>query len=256
MILLLAGTSDALALGVQIQQSGYDLLASVVTESASRSLAEAGIPVRTGRLTQDEMVRLIQDRQIRAVVDASHPFAAEAHKNAMGAARSSGVPYIRYERPALVYGDHPRLRVVATYAEAAAVARQQKGVILLTTGSKTLEIFAAELLGDPEITLIARMLPRADNMGKCEELGIAQRNIIAMQGPFLREMNAAIYRHYGVTLMITKESGKVGAVDEKVETALQMGIDVILIARPTIDYGEVFSGTAEVLRALAPLLSH
>ena len=64
---------------------------------------------------------------------------------------------------------------------------------------------------------------------------------MAMQGPFSREMNEALYRHFGTTLMITKESGDVGAVDEKVQAALQMGIEVIVIGRPKIEYGTSFS---------------
>ena len=95
---------------------------------------------------------------------------------------------------------------------------------MLTTGSKTLKIFADHLIGLPDTRLIARMLPRQDNMEKCEELGIEQKNIVAMQGPFSKELNKALYNHYKVTLMITKESGKVGAVDEKLEAALEMGI--------------------------------
>ena len=41
---------------------------------------------------------------------------------------------------------------------------------MLTTGSKTLEIFAKELVGLEDTRVIARMLPRIDNMEKCAEL--------------------------------------------------------------------------------------
>ena len=107
---------------------------------------------------------------------------------------------------------------------------------MLTTGSKTLEIFAKELVGLENTRLIARMLPRIDNMEKCAELGIEQKNIVAIQGPFSKELNKALYRQYGVTLMITKESGKVGSVDEKLEAALECGIETIMIARPNVNY--------------------
>ena len=100
--------------------------------------------------------------------------------------------------------------MVPDYEEAAKLAATKRGVIMLTTGSKTLEIFAKELVGLENTRLIARMLPRIDNMEKCAELGIEQKNIVAMQGPFSKELNKALYKQYGVTLMITKESGKVG----------------------------------------------
>lgn len=250
MIFMLCGTSDARELAIRIKESGLQPLCSVVTDNASKSLRDEGLPVRVGRLTADEMALHLQEGQYQAIVDASHPFAEEAHKNAMQAARRVGLPYIRFERASLVYGDYPRLTVVSGYEEAALEAKKRKGSIMLTTGGKTLHIFAKHLTGDPDIRLVARILPRRDNMEKCEELGIEQKNIIAMQGPFTREMNEALYRQYGTTCMVSKESGKIGAVDEKVETALNMGIDVILISRPEIEFGSVFTDYEGVLHAL------
>jgi precorrin-6A/cobalt-precorrin-6A reductase len=50
--------------------------------------------------------------------------------------------------------------------------------------------------------------------------------------------------------MITKESGKVGSVDEKVEAAKELGIEVIMIGRPKINYGTVYSNFFDVIEAL------
>lgn len=241
MILMLCGTSDARELALRLKGLGLTLLASVVTEPAAKALQESGLPVRTGRLTASEMAELLRTGGYQVLVDASHPFAEEAHKNAIQAARETGIPYIRFERPSLAYGNHPKLTVVTDYEAAALAAKEKKGSIMLTTGSKTLRVFTKHLLGDPDIRLVARMLPRIDNLELCAELGVEQKNIIAMQGPFTRELNEALYRLYGTTVMITKESGATGAVDEKVESALQMGLDVIIIARPEIEFGHVFT---------------
>lgn len=250
MILVLAGTSDARELAVRIKESGYELLSTVVTDSAAKSMEEAGLPVQVGRLTAQDLVSLIAKKGIRCVVDASHPFAEEASKNAMAASQEAGVPYIRYERESLSAPGSEKLIVVEDYVQAAELAAKKKGVIMLTTGSKTLKIFTDRLLGLPDTTLVARMLPRLDNMQKCEELGLEQKNIVAMQGPFSKDLNKALYDHYKVTLMITKESGKVGAFDEKVEAALEMGIETIVIGRPKIEYGEKFSDYDSVLTQL------
>lgn len=118
---------------------------------------------------------------------------------------------------------------------------------MLTTGSKTLEIFANKLLPLNDVRVICRMLPRIDNMQKCEQLGFPQKNIVAMQGPFSKELNIALFKHFGVTLMITKESGKVGAVDEKIEAAKELGIETIVIKRPIIEFGHVFSEMEEIV---------
>ncbi|XEC96082.1 precorrin-6A reductase [Paenibacillus tarimensis] len=255
MIFILCGTSDARELAIRIGKSGYPLLASVVTENAAKSLEETGIPARTGRLTAEDMTGLLRELDCKAIVDASHPFAEEAHLNAMQAARETALPYIRFERASLMYDDHPKLTVVSSYEEAAMEAKRRKGSVMLTTGSKTLPIFAKHLLSDPEIRLVARMLPRKDNMELCERLGVEQKNIIAMQGPFTGEMNAALYRQYGTTVMITKESGKIGAVDEKVNTALAMNIEVILISRPELEFGDAYTDYEGVLGRLKELFT-
>jgi precorrin-6A/cobalt-precorrin-6A reductase len=249
MILCLAGTSDARELAIEMMKDGYDVLTTVVTDNAAAELKRQGLQVRTGRLTSKEFAELITLHHVQAVVDASHPFAEEASKNAIEAARQAGVPYVRYERESQTF-ESSGLTMVDSYEAAADLAAEHKGVIMLTTGSKTLQIFSKKLLHLPDTRVLARMLPRKDNMEKCEELGFPQKNIIAIQGPFSKEFDEALYKQYGVTLMITKESGKAGSVEEKIEAAKKLGIDTIIIKRPSIEYGTKFSSFQEVINAL------
>lgn len=246
---MLAGTSDARALAIDIKNEGYELLTTVVTENAASEINRAGIPVHVGRLTADDMISLIQAKGAKAVIDASHPFAEEASRNAIQAAKQLELPYIRYERESQSF-EYEKLTVVSTYKEAAKIAATKQGVVMLTTGSKTLQVFTEELLDKPDIRLLARMLPRLDNMEKCEQLGFPQKNIIAIQGPFTKEFDQALYKQYGVTVMVTKESGKVGSVDEKVEAAKELGIEIIMIARPKVDYGVSFSEFSPIINEL------
>ena len=254
MILFLAGTSDARELAIEIQQAGFPILATVVTESAAKSLTDVSIATQVGRLTASDIASLISEKGYKAVVDASHPFAEEASKNALQGAQEANVPYIRYERESQQF-QAEKLIMVNDYEEAAKLAATKRGVIMLTTGSKTLQIFAKELVGLENTRVIARMLARVDNMEKCAELGIEQKNIVAIQGPFSKELNKALYKQYGVTLMITKESGKVGSVDEKLEAALECGIETIMIARPKVNYQNVHSGFEDVIQDLNRLVS-
>lgn len=241
MIFFLAGTSDARSLAIHLKEKEYTLLTTVVTENASLSLKEAGLPVHVGRLTAEEMAEKIKNNDYKMIVDASHPYAEEASKNAMEAARIANVLYVRYEREQVdAFSNHPLVTMVDTYEEAAMLAAKRKGVVMLTTGSKTLQVFAKHCVGVEGLRLIARMLPRKDNLEKCESLGIEQKNIVAIQGPFIKEFNTALYKQYDVTLMVTKESGKVGSVDEKLEAALELNIPTIMIRRPKIKYTNVF----------------
>ncbi|WP_175487355.1 precorrin-6A reductase [Alteribacillus persepolensis] len=246
MIFMLAGTSDAKELAEAVQQNGYRVLASVVTEEAAVKLEKNRISTRVGRLSAQEMVNVIKDEAVSIVVDASHPFAEDASKHAIQAANDANVPYIRYERSSIhTYDSH--LFKVDSYEEAAVKAKKKSGTVFLTTGSKTLHVFAKELLDDKNVRMICRMLPRMENMEKCKELGIEQKDIVAMQGPFSKELNQALYKQFHVDVVVTKESGKQGSFDEKVTAALDLGLDVILIKRPTVAYEKVTHGVHGVL---------
>lgn len=248
MILFLAGTSDARALAIHLQGLGYPLIATVVTESAAESLKANDLSYLVGRLTVEDMIALIQKHEMTCVVDASHPYAEEASKTAMEAARVCGIPYIRYERPKEEFVS-PLITEVESYEDAAKLAQTHKGTVMLTTGSKTLEVFAKYLLRD-EIRLLCRMLPNVGNMEKCDKLGIKQKDIIAIQGPFSESLNKALCEQYDVTLMITKESGKVGSVDEKITAALELEIPVILIKRPKVQYENFCTSFEKVTQLL------
>ncbi|KHF30442.1 Precorrin-6A reductase [Anoxybacillus ayderensis] len=252
MIMMLSGTSDARQLALAIRDAGYDVFATVVTEHAAEQMAHVGLHAHVGRLTACEMVQLIQQHRVTAIVDASHPFAEEASRQAMKAAEEANVPYIRYERKESVI-TYDRVTFVDSYEAAAQYAANKKGVVMLTTGSKTLPIFADMLLPLPDVRLIARMLPRKDNMELCERLRFPQENIIAMQGPFTKQLDIALMQHFGVTLLVTKESGRVGFVDEKIAAAQELGIETVVIRRPKLSYPVVYHEFSDVIRALGEI---
>ncbi|WP_374723786.1 precorrin-6A reductase [Calidifontibacillus erzurumensis] len=248
-ILQLAGTRDARQLAIELMKEKFQVITTVVSENAKKELEKAGLEVIVGRLTDSDFFELIKRNEIDVVVDGSHPFAEEASKNAMKAAKLAKIPYVRFERPSQIFRDDFIIEV-DTYEAAADLAAKKRGNIMLTTGSKTLEIFTKKLLHLPNTRVIARMLPRKDNLEKCETLQIPQKDIIAIQGPFSKELNIALFRQYNITLVITKESGREGSVDEKIEAAKELGIETILIKRPNIDYGTSFSKIDEVITYL------
>lgn len=248
-VLQLAGTSDARQLALELTKNQIKVITTVVTDNGAKELQAAGLQVLVGRLTASDFHKVIKESNIHAVVDASHPYAEEASKNAIKGAELANVPYIRYERPSQVF-HHDLITMVDSYEAAADIAAEKKGTIMLTTGSKTLKVFTDKLLHLPNIRVIARMLPIKDNMEKCEQLGLPQKDIIAIQGPFSKEFNKALFEQFNVTLMITKESGQAGSVDEKILAANELGIQTVVIKRPTIQYGTTFSSIKAVIKHL------
>ena len=63
-------------------------------------------------------------------------------------------------------------------------------------------------------------------------MGYSPPDLVAMQGPFSEEVNLALWRHFGVDVVVTKESGPAGGLGEKLSAASRLGIPVVMIKRP------------------------
>lgn len=107
--------------------------------------------------------------------------------------------------------------------------------VLLTTGSKELPLFA----GEPSLRerIYARVLPDSRVIASCEQLGIAGKQLIAMQGPFSAEMNRALIHQTKAGWLVTKESGGRGGFEEKLAVIRECGIRGIVIRRPRREEG-------------------
>ncbi len=190
--------------------------------------------VRMGRLTEPEMEKLIRD-EAETVFDATHPYAAVVSENIRKACVAAGREYVRVLRGNADTDENGAVIPFESAADCAAALRETEGNILLTTGSKELHIYAS----DPCVRdrLFVRVLPSEESIRLCSEAGIAGRQVIAMQGPFSKEMDLAVIRQFDIRLMVTKASGRTGGFEEKIEAAIEAGIPVYLIGRPSNESG-------------------
>ena len=108
-------------------------------------------------------------------------------------------------------GETEGVVLVDSAEEAAEYLAGKDGKVLLTTGAKDLPVYAS--IG-PE-RLYPRVLPFASSLDACEASGIPRKNIIAMQGPFIKAINIALMEQFGISYMVTKDSGKEGGFDDK-----------------------------------------
>ncbi len=234
MILMLSGTQDGRALGTAIAKSGHRLIMTAVSEYGGERLpVHENIEHRVGHLDQSEMVALIEERQIRMLVDATHPYAVAASENAIAAAEEAGIAYLRYERPDLKAEAEKGIVYIKSYEDAAKWLSQTEGHIFLTIGSRRLKPFVDTLA--PE-RLTARVLPVVSVLEACVKLGLRPNQIIAMQGPFSKEMNLAMLRRFNAKYLVTKASSTVGGFEDKISAARELGMTVLVIERPDIIY--------------------
>ncbi len=237
---VISGTSDGSRVIGHLKGAGAFVLASATTDYGAALAKEAGADVvEKGPLDREAMEGLIEGNGITTVIDASHPFAVEVSKNAMAAAEKTGARYIRFERPSVkVEGDD--IVPSPDFKTAAKRAFEEGERILYTAGTNNLELFVKEA-GARNKELFARVLYTPDIVEKALSLGLPRENIIAAVGPFSREDNLAHLKKFNCDCLVTKESGAEGGFPEKIEAAREMGVKVMVIDRPKLDYPVVVS---------------
>lgn len=250
MILLLAGSSEGKEALITLREAGYDVIASTASAYGGKLLDEAvrGNHSRTGPLDWEALIRLIREKQVDTIVDATHPFALEISQLAMLAADGTGISYIRLERPGLTLPRHPLLHTIQKLSEIKHFVTAGQ-TLFSTIGSRHL----AELLQittRQDILLVARVLPASGVLHSCEEMGLDPEQIIAMKGPFSREMNRQQFLHYQADVVLSKESGNAGGLDTKIEAALDLGIPILVWLRPTVSYPLRVESADEVLKII------
>ncbi|MBM6829802.1 precorrin-6A reductase [Anaerotignum lactatifermentans] len=223
-IAIFGGTTEGRLLSYELAKEGAAVTVLVATEYGAEEQGEmAGIRVLTGRKNTEEMAAILAGQAL--CVDATHPYALEASGNIRAACEQAGVPYERLLRQESPMAE--RAVYVADAKAAADYLSGREGNILLTTGTKELPDFGSI----ERERLFPRVLPMAENLAVCESEGIPRHNIIAMQGPFCRELNEAIMRQFDIRFLVTKDGGRAGGFPEKLRAAERTGVLPVILRR-------------------------
>lgn len=249
MILLAGGTSEAIETARSLDRAERPYIMTVATDYGyTEATSKVTGKVLKGPFDSAAFRRLLIDNSVTVVIDAAHPFAGELRRELAGAANEAGIRLARLERPsgpvepnsAATYFDTPA-------ALGAWACRQDFKRILVATGIKGLNALAGCL---DLRKVYVRMLPAEESISTALRLGVKPSHIVAMQGPFSRQLNEAIFRHLRIDLLITKDSGKAGGFTAKLEAALACGCRVAVLSRPGPARGEVFHDTKSLLQSL------
>jgi precorrin-6A/cobalt-precorrin-6A reductase len=248
MILLLGGTSETAPLAEALADAGCEMLVSTATDVPLAVGNHSRIKHRRGRLTEKEMLEVVRERAVRAIVDATHPYASNVRATAERVAAQAGIPYLTFIRPGGV-GEQDGVRFASDHAEAAKLACEARRPILLTVGSKNVGIYAEEAAAC-RVPLIARVLPHPDSLQLCRAAGLPDDRIIATRGPFSVEENRRLIRQFGIGVVVTKDSGKAGGVPEKLEAARAENCLLIVVGRPPQSSANAFDDIGALVQSL------
>jgi precorrin-6A/cobalt-precorrin-6A reductase len=232
-LMVMAGTSDARKIIKELSKTDNHILATTISlNGADLARASGADEVLVGRFDTSKIAKIIRDNEIDILIDATHPFASEATKNAIKASDSEEINYLRFDRPTLEITENNLIHHVNTFEEAVEeIIKLGDGKILHLAGVMTLQSLTGKIY--PQ-RIIARVLPTNFSITKCQEAGVPPENIIAMQGTYSKEFNQALMKEYDISIVVTKESGQSGGTPSKLEAALELGVDIVMVMRPEI----------------------
>lgn len=229
-ILVFGGTSEGRVIYEAAGKRGIESVLSVATNYGKEVVdcGDAGIIVN--RLTEEEMEELIS-HGFDLVVDATHPHAREVSPAIKKACLKIGVQLVRILREYRA-GEENGEDIIRfqNLSEAIDYLNAREGNVLAATGAK--EIFQYQNLKDFRHRLYARVLPIEASIKVCREAGLESSRIIAMQGPFSAELNAALIKEFHCRWLVTKDTGVSGGFYEKLQAAKLCGIGSLVINAP------------------------
>ena len=248
-----AGTRDGNELARRLAAEGHPVVVSTATGYGGEvaRLSCQGVAVWAGRQGMEPRRQALERGAARLILDATHPHAAQISAQLIELARQLGIPYLRLERPSLL--DARNAIVCDDAADAARRAIELGRRIFLATGSKDLATFV-RAPGAERCEWFVRLTPDPERLSRAIALGIARERILAMQGPFSAEFNRALWRAQRIDCVVTKDSGDTGGYGEKQSAAGELGIALLVIRRPHVDYPRQVASVEEAVQAAADLL--
>jgi precorrin-6A/cobalt-precorrin-6A reductase len=250
MILLLGGTSDTAPIATRLAQMGHAVLVSRATPVPLDVGTHPNIQTRCGSLDEHSLAELMDRYPIKAIVDATHPYAATIRTTARRTAQNRNIPYLSFLRPTSIDKPLPGVEVARDHGSAAVAAFRHGRPVLLTTGTRNLTPYV-EQARRTGIPLVARVLDHPDSIQACQHAGLRPDAILACRGPFSVAENRRQIRTFHIGVLVSKDSGAAGGTPEKLQAAREEDCQVVIVARPALEGEGVVRTIEELLQILA-----
>lgn len=240
-ILILGGTTQASQLARALA-GRPDLSPILSLAGRTQNPLPAPILSRTGGFGGVEgLVSYLRHERIDAMIDATHPFAAQMSAHAREASAHAGLPFVVFSRPAWTAGEGDRWLEVPDMAAAVAALGAEPRRVFLTQGRLQLAAFAAA----PQHFYLVRAIDQPEELAL-----LPHHKFISARGPFALEDELAIMREEKIDVLVSKNSGG-GATSAKLLAARMLQVPVVLVARPPGGGAEELSRLEDVLRWIA-----
>jgi precorrin-6A/cobalt-precorrin-6A reductase len=221
--LILGGTGDANQLADALIRAKIDAVYSYA--GRTKIPLPHALPTRIGGFGGAEgLADFIRCEKITHVIDATHPFAAEMSRHAVTACAAANIPLIALERAPWARAAGDTWIEAADIDAAVAVLPDQPSRIFLAIGRQHIAPFAAK----PQHAYLLRFVDAPDGA-----LPLPDTEIIVSRGPFTLGGELALMRSRRIEWIVARNSGGAGA-RAKIDAARELGLPVIMIARPEL----------------------
>lgn len=226
-VLILGGTRDAMTLAGELVDHPV-IRPTYSLAGRTRRPLPPDLPTRRGGFGGIEGLRdwLVRE-QVAAVVDATHPFAAQMSRHALEACRGLGLPLASLtRRPWTPEADDHWIHVPDLDAAAGCLPRLTSpgARILLTTGRTRLAAF--ETVADRHFVVRCVDPPEPPP-------AFTSWTLVEDRGPYELAGERELIARHGIDVLVSKNAGGEAAYP-KLQAAREAGLPVVMVDRPTV----------------------
>ncbi|SNR51567.1 precorrin-6A/cobalt-precorrin-6A reductase [Lutibacter agarilyticus] len=231
MILVFGGTTEGKQAIEVLEALQLQYIYSSKTE-IKVELGDCGI-YRFGAFSVENLEQFISDKNITAIIHASHPFAEELHRTIDVVAEKCEIPVYRLQREYPERIQHAMIHYVDDYEDALTLLHEKfNGKILLgLTGVQTIVKF--ENFWKNNLSYF-RILDRPSSKDIALKSNFPESQLILGYPNTSVEAEVALFQQKIIEVVITKESGNSGALSVKIDAAKHCNIPIVIIKKPEL----------------------
>jgi precorrin-6A/cobalt-precorrin-6A reductase len=245
-ILVLGGTTEASALA-RLLAGDRRFAPTLSLAGRTASPKPQPLPTRSGGFGGIAgLERWLEDQDIAAVIDATHPYAAQISAHAVAACNALAIPLASIVRAPWRREAGDNWIEVETPQAAALALGSNPARVFLSLGRLELAAFSLA----PQHHYIARTIDPAGDIALPSDI-----RFVYDRGPFDDAKEQAFLTHERIALIVSKNSGG-SATYPKIAAARRLKLPVVMIARPAKPSGVRLDGPQAALRWLEAQKDH
>lgn len=244
-ILILGGTTEASTLArLLADDQRFDATLSLAGRTGSPK--QQALPTRVGGFGGIAGLETwLRENDVAAVIDATHPYAAQMSAHAVAACNALALPLGSIMRAPWTRGDGDNWIEVETSEAAARALGSAPARVFLSIGRQELAAFAAA----PQHHYIARTIDPPEVALPPDIRFVHER------GPFDVTTEEAFLARERISIVVSKNSGG-AATYPKIIASRRLRIPVVMIGRPHKPHGAVLNDPEDAMNWLEAQLAH